>query len=72
MALLTCRPASIERLTRRAAWWSVAYRIFLPAASSVENSPRGLTAGEQARLGGNRFQIEAQPAVFVILAQAGI
>jgi hypothetical protein len=55
MALLALS-AGIERTARlacRAAWWTFAYKIFSSAASSVENSPRGLTAGEQARLGGN-------------------
>jgi hypothetical protein len=55
MALLTLS-AGVERtarLARRAAWWSVAYRIYFSAASSVRKFPTASPAGEQARLGGN-------------------
>ena len=42
-----------SRFARRAAWWTVAYRIFCSVASSVGNFLGGSPSGEQARLGGD-------------------
>src|SRR5580700_9924128 len=49
---LSTRVEQASRFARRAAWWSVAYRIFLSAASSVRKFPDDeCPVGEQARLG---------------------
>jgi hypothetical protein len=65
MTLLAYRAASNRlRVSPAARLWSVAYMIFLCAASSVGNFPAASPAGEQARLwAATRFQIEALTAV---------